>query len=122
MDVGMLTLRVRDLEKSIAFYETLAGLKVLRRIPAGPGEIAFLGSGEEHSARLELVGVPGAPAFSGSGMILWFSASSMEELERLHGLAVKMGGATGIRVPDGRSRYFYIYDPDRVSVGFRWDA
>ena len=36
------TIMVRDIEKSIAFYETLAGLSIIRRFRDGHAELAFL--------------------------------------------------------------------------------
>ena len=45
MKLGYITVMVRDLERSLAFYQELAQLQVVRRFRPGPGEIAFLANG-----------------------------------------------------------------------------
>ena len=41
------TINVTSMEESLAFYQEIVGLPLMRRFPAGPGmEIAFLGDGE----------------------------------------------------------------------------
>ena len=42
MKLGYITVMVRDLERSLTFYQELAQLQVMRRFRPGPGEIAFL--------------------------------------------------------------------------------
>ena len=47
------TLHVKNLEESIRFYETVTGMKLARRFPAGPRtEIAFMADGP---AEIELI-------------------------------------------------------------------
>lgn len=46
MKLGYITFMVRDIERTIEFYEKLAGLKTVRRFNPGMGEIAFLSNGE----------------------------------------------------------------------------
>ena len=49
------SLFVKDLEKSIDFYEKVTGLKVARRFQGGPGtEIAFMQS-EDTETKVELI-------------------------------------------------------------------
>ena len=54
MHIKHVTFMVRNIEKSIEFYETMTGLKISRRFTAGSAELAFLtnGSGE---TEIELV-------------------------------------------------------------------
>ena len=66
-----LTFMVRDLEKSMAFYQELAELHVVRRFRAGDGEIAFLANGEGETM-IELVCMPGGTHFEGKGMTVCF--------------------------------------------------
>jgi lactoylglutathione lyase len=42
MRIKHIAIRVKDLEKSIEFYETMTELKVLRRFKGRPREVAFL--------------------------------------------------------------------------------
>jgi lactoylglutathione lyase len=40
-----------------------------------------------------------------------------DKLDEMRGLALSQGlNASDIRTPDAKSRYFYVYDPDGVSV------
>lgn len=115
MRLKHVTFMVRDIDRSIEFYETMAGLKVERRFQAGPAELAFLtnGSGE---TEIELVSRPGVK-FEGKGMFLCFET---EELEKMHELAEKKGlNPSAIQDPGDDTCYFYVYDPDGVSVQLR---
>ena len=47
MHIQHIALMVRDIEKSIKFYETITELKVDRRMKAGQGEISFLTNGKD---------------------------------------------------------------------------
>ncbi|HTR16868.1 MAG TPA: lactoylglutathione lyase [Acetobacteraceae bacterium] len=49
-------IRVRDLERSIAFYTTLLGMQELRRwdVPEGRYTLAFLGFGDNSTGQAEL--------------------------------------------------------------------
>ncbi|SHJ65681.1 lactoylglutathione lyase [Anaerocolumna jejuensis DSM 15929] len=107
------TIMVRDLEKSIAFYETMAELKVVRRFQDGPAELAFL-SNKAGETEIELVSAPQMQTFEGKGFFICFLTDKLEEM---HNLAISQGlNASDIRTPDTNSRYFYVYDPDGVSL------
>ncbi len=45
MHIKHVTLRVRNLEKSIQFYETITELAISRRFQSEPAEIAFMTNG-----------------------------------------------------------------------------
>ena len=66
MKLGYITVMVRDLERSLTFYQELAQLQVMRRFRPGPGEIAFLanGAGEtmlelKSRSRMQSMSAPG---------------------------------------------------------------
>jgi lactoylglutathione lyase len=108
-----LTLMVRNLEVSIRFYETITELTISRRFKAGSGEIAFLtnGSGE---TEIELVCMPEMQKFEGKGFFICFVT---EKLDEMHEFVQSRGlNPSDIREPDAENRYFYVYDPDGVSV------
>lgn len=109
-----LALRVNNLEKSIEFYETMTEQTVSRRFKVEPGgEIAFMtnGSGE---TEIELVCLPNDQKFEGKGMFLCFVTEKLDVMRRL---ALDNGyNPSKIMEPDPQSRYFYVYDPDGVSV------
>lgn len=107
------TIMVRDLEKSIAFYETIAGLSIVRRFHDGPVDLAFLAN-KAGETQIELVSSPNMQKFEGKGFFISFLTDQLDEMREL---ALSKGlNASDIRTPDEKSRYFYVYDPDGVSV------
>ena len=116
MHIQHVTFMVKDLEKSIEFYETMTELTISRRFQAGPGEVVFLtnGSGE---TEIELVYMPQGQTFAGKGMFICFAT---DKLDAMHQIAVDKGlKPSAIQNPDADTRYFYVYDPDGVSVQLR---
>lgn len=116
MHIKHVTFMVRNLEKSVEFYETVAGLNVSRRFNAGAGEIAFLtnGSGE---TEIELVCMPQGQKFEGRGMFICFETDRLDEMHKL--VQDKGLNPSAIQDPGDETRYFYVYDPDGVSVQLR---
>jgi lactoylglutathione lyase len=91
-------------------------LTISRRFKEGPGEIAFMtnGSGE---TEIELVYMPEMQKFEGKG---FFICCVTDKLDAMHELALTKGlNPSDIRNPDPQSRYFYVYDPNGVSVMLR---
>ena len=114
MQFHHLALRVKNMEQSIRFYETLLQLHVRVREAAAPGEIAYLGNAQGET-EIELIAMPGAQTFEGKGMFLCFAT---KDLDAAHARAVESGmRPSDIYQPD--PRYFYAYDPDGVSVQLR---
>ena len=68
MKFGFITIMVRDLEKSVLFYEKLAGLKVLNRFNPGLGEIVFMANGEGETM-LELISFENVPKVEVKSMV-----------------------------------------------------
>ncbi len=116
MQIHHLALRVRDMEKSLAFYETVAGMKAVERFDAHPGECAYIQS-EDGGTMIELIALPTGDNFEGKGMFLCFGTDKLEEA---HAKAVAGGyQPSDIRTPEPTAKYFYVYDPDGVSVQLR---
>lgn len=116
MHIKHVALRVKDLEESIKFYETITELTVSRRFKAEPGEVAFLtnGSGE---TEIELIYMPQGQGFEGKGMFICFETDKLDEM---HKLAQDRGlNPSPIQEPGDQTRYFYVYDPNGVSVQLR---
>jgi Glyoxalase/Bleomycin resistance protein/Dioxygenase superfamily. len=107
---------VNNLEESIEFYETITKLTISRRFNAGPGEIAFMtnGSGE---TEIELIFMPQGPRFEGKGITICFETDNLEAVQEL--AQVRSLNPSDIRNPDIENRYFYVYDPNGVSVQFK---
>lgn len=116
MNIKHMTFRVRDLEKSIKFYETITELAITRRFQSGPAEIAFMANGNGET-EIELLYIPQGQTFEGKGMFICFETDKLEEM---HKLAQDKGfNPSTIQDPGDETRYFYVYDPDGVSVQLR---
>ena len=77
------------------------------------GGTCFL-TNEEGATQIELVCMPEGQKFEGKGFTLIFET---EKLDEMHALAESKGlNPSDIRFPDPQNRYFYVYDPDGVSV------
>lgn len=116
MHIQHITIMVKDLEKSIEFYETVTGLQISRRFKAGTGELAFLANGLGEM-EIELVCMPEGQKFEGKGMFICFKTDKLDEMHKLvtdRGLA-----PSPIQDPGDQTCYFYVYDPDGVSVQLR---
>lgn len=108
-----LTIMARNLEASIEFYTMMAELKIARRFYAGPGEIAFL-TNADGETEIELVAMPEGQKFEGKGLTVCFET---DKLDVMHQMAEEKGlNPSEIRNPNPKSRYFYVYDPNGVSV------
>jgi len=108
------TVHVRDMEKSLRFYQDIAGLALARRFNEIPGtDLAFLGDGE---TLLELIVGKGEP-YSGGGISLGFK---VESLGRRMAFVRDMGIPvhSGPFAPSERTRFFFVQDPDGVLVQF----
>lgn len=116
MHIQHVTLMVNNLGKSIEFYETITGLSITRRFKAGLGEIAFLAN-DPGETEIELVYMPQGQNFEGKGLFICFKT---DKLDVMHTLAQDRGlNPSPIQNPDSETRYFYVYDPNGVSVQLR---
>ena len=111
-----ISLRVKNFENSLKFYTELVGLKVAQQFSAGGGNVAYL-CDSEGDTEVELIAMPEGQTFEGKGMFLCFAT---DNLEIVHEKAVSLGmNPSDIRQPEPDAKYFYVYDPDGVSVQFR---
>ncbi len=114
MKFNFITIHVSDLERSIAFYRDVTGMKLARRFPAGPGmEIAFMADGP---AEIELICDKGAePPVYGEWPSLGIAAENLdEEMEKMKKLGVEI--ISGPFQPNPNTRFFFIHDPDGVNL------
>lgn len=110
------TIHVKDLDESIAFYSDLAGLKVTRRFPAGPGtEIAFMGNGEKDETLVELLADGGAAAIGDSISIGFAVESADAMMEKLKSRGIPVHGGP-VETPG--FKFFSVKDPNGLSVQF----
>ncbi len=108
------TLRVRNLEVSMAFYTEIIGLEVVNRFIGGQGEeIAFLGNSE---TKIELI-CDGKQRDTNVGNdISWgFEVPSLEkalDLVKEKGISVVNGPIQ----PNPHVKFFFIDDPDGMRI------
>ncbi len=111
-----ISLRVKNFENSLKFYTELVQLKIGKQFSAGGGNVAYLYD-SENDTEVELIAMPEGQVFEGKGMFLCFAT---DNLETVHSKAVLLGmNPSDIRHPEPDAKYFYVYDPDGVSVQFR---
>ncbi|MBR5236587.1 MAG: VOC family protein [Clostridia bacterium] len=111
-----ISLRVKNFEDSFKFYTELVGLKVNKQFEAGGGNVAYLADAEGDT-EVEIIALLEGQTFEGKGMFLCFAANN---LEAVHEKAMTLNlNPSNIRQPEPDAKYFYVYDPDGVSVQFR---
>jgi lactoylglutathione lyase len=107
------TVHVRDMEKSLAFYQGLLGLNLVRRSPYGNGELAFLG--EPGQPNIELLCHPGEEQPVYSGFTLGFRVESLREgtakLEQA-GYPLVRGPVS----PNPAVSFSFFHDPDGIEI------
>lgn len=116
MFIRQLAIVVKDLEESIEFYETMAELTISKRFKDGDAELAYM-TNSLGETEIELIRAPQMQKFEGKGFFICFST---DKLDAMHELAqVKGFNPSDIRNPSPDARYFYVYDPNGVSVQLR---
>lgn len=112
------TINVKDMEKSLAFYQDVVGLKINRRMQTAPGhELAFLGS-EGTSTEVELIRNEknDNPQY-GNDISIGFEVASLEQtidMLKSKGVPVNAGPFS----PNPRVKFLYVLDPNGVRVQF----
>lgn len=110
------TLSVKSMDESLAFYQDIVGLKIIRRFPAGPGmEIAFVSDGQ---TELELI-YNGADKEVQIGQdISWgFAVDSIDktlELVKEKGIQIHSGPFQ----PNPHTKFFFVLDPNGLKIQF----
>lgn len=110
------TLQVSDMKASLAFYENIVGLKMMRLFSPTEGmEIAFLGEG---GTQVELVcNQKGATDASCDGISLGFETKSLDDtMNFIHSKGIKI--KSGPSQPNPHTRFVFVQDPDGYSVQF----
>jgi lactoylglutathione lyase len=110
------TILVSNLDTSVKFYETQAGLTLQSRFPAGPGkEIAFLAD-KAGDTCVELIHDAASGVFKGSGISMGFLVDDLDKERAAKETAGLNPGPVIAPVP--HTRFFYIADPDGLKVQF----
>lgn len=117
-ELGHVSLFVRDLDTSLAFYRDLLGLRETGR--GKGGRIAFLSAGaHHHDLSLEVARTAGAiPAKGTPGLyhIAFCVGRSREDLEAARSESVARGLVPFGEQADGRTPCFCVRDPDGHEV------
>jgi lactoylglutathione lyase len=116
MKLRSATLKVKNLEDSLNFYQEIVGLVVDRRYIDRPGvEIAFLGDGE---TKIELICMEDYKDIHiGKDISLGFEVESVDE-------KIKFIQGKGLSIHSGpfqvnpELKYFYMLDPDGLKIMF----
>ncbi|AWB24129.1 VOC family protein [Methylobacterium currus] len=109
--IGYVTLGTNDLERAARFYDALA-----REMGAGRmmESDRFIAWGTPGGAGIGLITpYDGNPASVGNGVMVALAAKDREQVDRLHRLALDLGGGDeGKPGPRGGSYAAYFRDPD----------
>ena len=116
-------LYVRDVERSVAFYEEVLGF---RRLPLGFPGAAFLrapGSDNDHDLGLFEMGDGAGPSPAGRSAVglyhLAWEVDTLQELERLAGVLSARGALSGAS-DHGTTKSLYGADPDGIQFEVAW--
>lgn len=110
------TITVDDMERSLEFYRDVVGLPVSRRFSDRPDcEICFLGDGE---TKVELICEAGrTSADNPEGISLGFMVESLDAMMAfLEEKGVEI--TSGPIQPNPHIKFFFVKDPDGVTVQF----
>lgn len=116
MDFCWVTINVKDMPKSLQFYQDIIGLKINRRMNPNPGmEIVFLGSGK---TEIELIyNSKNIDLTFGKDISLGFVVDSVDqEIEILKKKNISI--SSGPFQPNPHIKFFYITDPNGIKIQF----
>jgi lactoylglutathione lyase len=116
MNIGFLTIHVRDINASVEFYEKVLGMKVTRRFSPRPGmEIVFLS--DDKGGTVEFIGNEKEKVFSAEGLSLGFYIEDMDKTVahlKAHNVPILYGPTT---TPDG-TKLLSARDINGMELGF----
>lgn len=108
------TIIVSDIEKSIKFYEEVAGLKLQRRFNIGESNVLAFLADKEGDTEVELIQDASKKPYSGSGISLGFAVANVEEyMEKVKSMGYQI---TDIISPNPKTKFFYVNDPDGLKI------
>ncbi len=113
MKFNWVTLRVRDMKKSLDFYQNDLGLVLDRRFGQENMELAFLGRKDQ--AKVELIWEKDLVLDKvGQGVSIGLEPENLEEL--VESLKAKGYSLIGPISPNPHITFYYITDPDGYTI------
>ncbi|ULO09869.1 VOC family protein [Paenibacillus sp. 19GGS1-52] len=113
LSLNWITLRVRDLEKSLHFYHSILGLPIERRFESRGKQIVMLGAAGQ--PKIELIQGNDPTLKPECGVSVGFEVESLEEaIAHLTSQGIPL--ARGPIMPNPQMRFFYVLDPDGFEV------
>ena len=114
MKLNYITIMVRNIKKSLAFYQELADLKAVNSISLEDGEIVFLANSKGETM-IELIEFKDAEKVSTKGMVISFLVEN--NLEKLREKASSLGYRPSEMIELGQKpKHFTVEDPDGIVV------
>ena len=116
MNFSWTTIRVNDMEESLAFYQEIVQLPLERRSNVDGGmELAFLGSGE---TKVELIWRKDEkPAHYGQDISMGFFVEDLDVMMKFV-TENKIPILGGPFKPNEHVRFFYVLDPNGLRIQF----
>lgn len=110
------TIKVKDLEESLKFYEEIVGLKTINRYKSTPEkEIVFMGEGE---TKIELIWDKNLREINyGEDISLGFEVNSVDEMIKLV-KEKRIDVYSGPFQPNSHVKFFYVRDPNGLKIQF----
>ncbi|GLS26025.1 VOC family protein [Marinibactrum halimedae] len=104
--IGYALVGTNDLERSVAFYDTLLAEMGAQRYMEVEGYFVAWSTGENQAAFCVTKPYDGNPATVGNGVMIALLAESPEQVNKLYAKAIELG-ATDEGEPGPRSENFY---------------
>lgn len=116
MQLSYFTFMIRDMKKTVEFYENAAGLIVIKQFNPGMGEITFMANADG-GTMLEFIQFDHIEKISVKGMVMCFKAE--EDLEIVRDRVISLGYEPSEIIERGpKPKHFLVADPDGVVVEF----
>lgn len=116
MQLCYFTFMIRDMEKTIEFYEKAAGLHVIKQFNPGMGEITFMANADGETM-LEFIQFDNVEKISAKGMVMCFKVE--ENLEVVRNRVISLGYEASEIIERGpKPKHFHVSDPDGIVVEF----
>jgi catechol-2,3-dioxygenase len=115
-------LYVRDVSRSVAFYQEALGFRVVQAFP-GAAFLQAEGSSNDHDLGLFQIGAQAGPSSAGRATVglyhLAWEVDTLDELERIAGMLAEAGALVGAS-DHGTTKALYGRDPDGIEFEVSW--